>query len=430
MDCHEPHSIQLRAQGNALCTRCHNAEKFDTPKHHKHKADSKGAACMDCHAPEQNYMVNDGRHDHSFRLPRPDLSQTLGSPNACTQCHTKQKPEWAANALDKWYGKSWRERPHYGTVLHAGVTQGIKALPSLLELAQDSSIPAIVRATAITLTKPMMTPDLLTFARQQLQDSDPSVRIAGLGLIESVDPINRALSASPLLSDPIRGVRIEAARVLADIPDSQLSASRIDNRNSAMQEYRDAIKLNADWPSENSNLGNLLMRQGKVDEAIVAYQRALTLDPRFVGAYINLADAYRQQHRDDEGEKQLRNGLALVPDAADLHHALGLLLIRKGDKATALQEFTKANKLAPNDVQYAYVYAIALNSLSKQREALAVLKAADNHNPYNLQLLSTLISMYREAGDNKSALIYARKADEALPNNAEIKQLITQLETK
>ncbi len=89
MDCHEPHSLKLRAEGNALCTRCHNAAKFDTEQHHFHKQDSLGAQCMNCHAPEQNYMVIDGRHDHSFRLPRPDLSLSLGSPNACTQCHQK-----------------------------------------------------------------------------------------------------------------------------------------------------------------------------------------------------------------------------------------------------------------------------------------------------------------------------------------------------
>src|SRR5512137_449041 len=106
-----------------------------------------------------------------------------------------------------------------------------------------------------------MGPELLTFARAQLQDPDPSVRIAALGLIESVDPVNRVLSASPLLADPVRGVRIEAARILADVPDSQFPASRLGARNSAMTEYRDYLKLNADWPAENVNLGNLYLRQ-------------------------------------------------------------------------------------------------------------------------------------------------------------------------
>jgi predicted CXXCH cytochrome family protein len=428
MDCHEPHALKLRAEGNALCTRCHNAENFDTEKHHFHKQDSLGAKCMDCHAPEQNYMVNDGRHDHSFRLPRPDLSLSLGSPNACTQCHQQRKPGWAATTLDKWYGKTWRNRLHYGTVLHAGAMQGAKALPTLLELAQDSAGPAIVRATALTLITPLMGPEQLVFARQQLKDPDPSVRIAALGLLESVDPINRALSVSPLLTDPVRGVRIEAARILADVPDSQIAATRLSARNSALAEYLDYLKLNADWPAENINLGNLYLRQGKIDEAIAVYQRAITLDPLFVGAYANLADAYRQQSRDDEGEKQLRKGLSLIPDAADLHHALGLLLVRKGDKTTALQEFAKASKLALADARYAYVYGIALNSMGKQHEALAVLKAADTRQPHNLQILSALISMQREAGDNKAALVYARKDAVALPNNKEIQKLITELE--
>ena len=428
MDCHEPHSLKLRAEGNALCTRCHNASKFDTEQHHFHKQDSKGAQCMDCHAPEQNYMVIDGRHDHSFRLPRPDLSLSLGSPNACTQCHQKNKPEWAAAKLDNWYGKTWRNRPHYGTALQAGATQGLKALPALLELARDSASPAIVRATALTLVAPLMAPELLTFARQQLKDPDPSVRIAALGLIESVDAINRVLAATPLLTDPVRGVRMEAARILADVPDSQMTSGRLSARKGAMTEYLDYLKLNADWPAENVNLANLYMRQRNVEAAITAYQRALALDPRFVGAYVNLADAYRQQGRDDEGEKQLRRGLSLSPNAADLHHALGLLLVRKTDKTTALQELAKAAKLAPDNARYAYVHAIGLNSAGKQREALAVLKAANARLPYNLDILSALISIQREADDNKAALVYARKAAEALPDNKEIKQLITELE--
>ena len=428
MDCHEPHTLKLRAEGNALCTRCHKPEKFDTEQHHFHKPESKGARCMDCHAPEQNYMVNDGRHDHSFRLPRPDLSLSLGSPNACTQCHDKQKPEWAAKAMDKWYGKSWRDRPHYGIALNSGATQGAKSLPTLIELAQDSANPAIVRATALTQVAPLMGPELLVFARQQLKDPDPSVRVAALGLIESVDPLNLALSASPLLIDPVRGVRIEAVRILASVPDSQIPAGRLSARNSAMTEYLDYLKLNADWPAENVNLGNLYMRQGNVDAAITAYLRALTLDQDFIGAYVNLADAYRQQGRDDEGEKQLRRGLSLAPNSADLHHALGLLLVRKTDKSVALQELSAAAKLAPDNARYAYVYGIGLNSVGKHLEALAVLKAADARQPFTLNILSALISMEREMGDTKAALIYAKKAALALPDNKEIQQLIIELE--
>ncbi|MEC4748115.1 tetratricopeptide repeat protein [Methylomicrobium sp. Wu6] len=428
LDCHEPHTLKLRAEGNALCLRCHNPAEFDTGKHHFHKPGSKGAQCIDCHAPEQNYMVIDGRHDHSFRLPRPDLSTELGTPNACTMCHQNRRPEWAASALDKWYGKSWRQRPHYGTVLHAGAVQGVKALPALLELAQDSASPAVVRATAAMLAGPLMRPEYITAARLLLKDADPSVRIAALGLVEAFDPGNRLQAAAPLLSDPIRGVRIEAARILADVPDSEFPANQLGVRESAIKEYQNDLSVNADWPSETVNQGNFLLRQGRLDAAIAAYERAIRLDPLFVGAYVNLADAYRQQGREGEGEKQLRRGLALLPNAADLHHALGLVLVRQGKSSAARFELMTAAKLAPDNGRYTYVYAVALHSAGKRREALAVLKAADGRRPYDLDILSALISMLREAGDAKSALVYARKAVEVLPDDPDIKQLVDELE--
>ena len=427
MDCHEPHALKLRAEGNALCTRCHNAEAFDSEKHHFHQANSKGAQCMECHAPEQNYMVIDGRHDHSFRLPRPDLSLSLGNPNACNLCHQNRKPEWAAAAMDKWYGRSWRERPHYGTALQSALTQGLKALPSLIELAQDLAKPDLIRATAIELSQPMMNPDLLMAARQWLKDSDPSVRIAALGLIEAIDPVNRVLAAAPLLNDSIRGVRIEAARILADVPETQFPADRLKARASALQEYRDYLALNADWPSENVNLGNLELRQRQPNAAITAYQRALRLDPKFAGAYVNLADAYRQLGQDSEGEKYLYQGLSLLPNAADLHHALGLTLIRKADQLTALTELAEAAKLAPDNTRYAYVYAIALNSAGKSKQAISLLKDTNAQPPFNMEILNALISMHLEMGDAKTALVYAKKAAEAMPGNTQIKRLVEEL---
>ena len=52
---------------------------------------------------ERTYMVVDGRRDHSFRVPRPDLSVSLGTPNACNGCHTKNDASWAADIIAKWF---------------------------------------------------------------------------------------------------------------------------------------------------------------------------------------------------------------------------------------------------------------------------------------------------------------------------------------
>jgi predicted CXXCH cytochrome family protein len=428
MDCHEPHALKLRAEGNALCVRCHNAAAFDTEKHHFHKVGTKGAQCVECHMPAQKYMVVDPRRDHSIRVPRPDLSISLGSPNACTQCHAQRKLEWAAAAMDQWYGKSWRDRSHYGTTLHAGVTQGAKALPSLLAIADDPAIPPIVRATAAALAQPHVRPGNLPAVRKLLADIDPAVRIAALGLLEPFEPAVRSQAAAPLLADPVRGVRVEAARVLADVGDDQFSPEQRRFREKATIEYVESLQQDSDWPAANVNLGNLRTRQGRREEAIAAYQRALSLDTRFVGAYVNLADAYREFGRESEGEKVLRRGLALLPRVADLHHALGLLLVRKGDKIAALKELGTAVRLAPQSARYAYVYAIGLHSAGNRDAALAELRAAIARHPYDLDILGALVSMNREAGNAKAALPYARKLAEVLPDDPGVERLLAELE--
>ena len=430
MDCHDPHSQKLRAEGNALCTRCHAAAAFDTPAHHHHAADGKGAACVACHMPTQNYMVIHARQDHSLRIPRPDLSIALGSPNACTQCHADRRAQWAASAMDRWYGTNWRVRAHFGTTLHAGETQGVRALPDLLELAANTAFPAIVRATALTLAQPYVTPTVLSAARPLLRDTDASVRIAALALMAPADPGDRVASAGPLLDDPVRGVRVEAARVLADIPDAQLAEGRRITRATALREYEEALALGADWPSGQVHLGDLRLRQGRPDEAIAAFASAIDLDARFSDAYVNLADTYRRLGREADAERTLLRGLAALPSDADLHHALGLLLVRKGDKAGALREFVEAVRLAPGNARYAYVRAIAVDSVGTREQALLLLRSAHQRYPNDVDILVALLSMSREAGDRQAALAYARQLAALLPDNADLGRLLAELEAR
>jgi hypothetical protein len=222
MDCHDAHSLKLQIEGNTLCARCHNAAVFDAPKHHGHKAGSKGAQCVECHMPERNYMVVDARRDHAIRVPRPDLSDKLGTPDACTRCHADRKPQWAAAAMDGWYGTGWRARPQTGSTLHAGATQGVSALPSLMALAEDPALAPIVRATALTLAQPHLQAQALPALRKLLAHTDPLLRASATGSLEPFDPPTRVAAAAPLLADPVRGVRVEAARVLADVPDEQI----------------------------------------------------------------------------------------------------------------------------------------------------------------------------------------------------------------
>lgn len=352
-DCHEPHALGLRAQGNALCTRCHAPEAFDTEAHHGHAADSAGSRCTACHMPERTYMGIDPRADHSLRVPRPDLSLVLGAPDACSGCHGD--PAWAAAALDARIGEAWRSRPSLGPILAAGEGE----VEPLLDLALDTSWPGIARATALEIAAPRLDDSALPALEKLLQDQDPLVRIAALGALDPFPPAARLHLVGPLLGDPIRGVRVEAAWLLADLDDGLPSP---ETRAAAQAELEASLRVDADWPSGAARLGDLRLRQGRLDDARSAYERAIHLDPTSPIPYANLAEVLRRLGSDDEGERVLRRGLERAPGAAELHFSLGLLLVRKGDRAGAVEALARAAKLAPEDARYAAVHAAALSS--------------------------------------------------------------------
>lgn len=151
-NCHDPHSAKLRAEGNALCGQCHMPAKFDSAEHHHHQPGNAGAQCVNCHMPTKTYMVVDIRRDHSFRVPRPDLSVALGTPNACTQCHAEHSAEWAAQTVAGWFPGGRQTTPHYGTALHAGRVGAADAEEQLDRLILDRSQPAIARAKCVVIT--------------------------------------------------------------------------------------------------------------------------------------------------------------------------------------------------------------------------------------------------------------------------------------
>ena len=324
MDCHEPHSLKLRVEGNSLCGHCHNAETFDSKKHHFHETSSAGAQCVNCHMPQRTYMTVDPRRDHFIRVPRPDISAAVGSPDACTSCHDGQGTAVGRRGDGRLVRQSWRDRPTDALALHAGVIHGARALPDLLAIAKDQSRPANVRAAALSLAQEHARREFFAELPSYLADPDPLVRIAALGWVGRLQPQQRVSIAGKLLADETRAVRITAASALTGIPDTMFPDSMRGSRVHALQEYVNALALNADWPASNVERGNLHARRGQLDDARQSYERAIALDPLFIGAYVNLADLERQAGNEAGAETALRRGLALLPRAADLRHALGL----------------------------------------------------------------------------------------------------------
>ena len=373
-------------------------------------------------------MVVDPRRDHSLRIPRPDLTVTLGTPNACNGCHQDRDAKWAAATVEQWYGHQPQGFQQYAEALASAEQGAADAGPRLVRLAGDHSQPAIARATALEALVQYPATATVEAARAGLTDQDPLIRRAGVGTLSMLPPAQRLPLLAPLLDDPIRTVRLEAASELADAMVGADATQRAAFERAAT-EYESALRFTSDQPDARAALGSFYMRQGRFDDSLVQFRSALALDPRFVPAYVDLADVLRIQGREVDGEQALREGLRQVPAAPALHHALGLTLVGLGRNADALAELGRAAKLAPTDARFAYVYAVALNSAGQRAAALSEVTRALAFRPDDHDLLIAAVTFRRDGGDLAGARQYARLLVERYPDDPTAVQLERELET-
>jgi predicted CXXCH cytochrome family protein len=426
-DCHEPHGAKLRSTGDGVCLQCHSSDRYAAVGHHQHAEVSPPLSCASCHMPTRTYMVVDPRHDHSLRIPRPDLSARLGTPNACNDCHTDKSANWAAAAIERWHGPNRKGFQTYAAAFDAAWTDKTDAATLLAAVAADRGTPAIARASALTELASRVSPSSINLARTGLSDPDPMVRISALDMLENVPAAQIWPVVSPLLSDPSRGVRIRAVSLLAAVPTASQPAADRERFERAAAEFVAAQRLNADRPEARSGLGNLYARRGLVADAEAEYKAALRLSAQFAPAAINLADLYRQNARDSEGESVLRAAIATSPQDAGLHHSLGLTFVRLKRPDDALAELRRAAELEPDRARYAYVYAVGLHSAGSIADAKAVLKDSLARHPADHDTLMALVTFNRDAGDVSSALDYAERLARIEPTNRALTDLTQEL---
>jgi len=426
-DCHEPHGGKLRAPGDGVCMQCHAPDKYAVAAHQRHEAVDPPLSCASCHMPERTYMVVDRRHDHSFRVPRPDVSAKLGTPNACNDCHSDKTAEWAASAVERWHGSNRKGLQNYAEAFHAAWTGRSDAAALLRKIAGDRNVPAFARASALTELRPYVSPSNANLARAGLSDPDPMVRIGALAMLEDVPSNQLWPLVAPLLSDSNRGVRISAAMLLASVPKLSPPPGDRERFERAAAEFVAAQRLNADRPEARSTLGYFYARRGLAAEAEAEYRAALRLSPQFAPAAINLADLYRQRGRDRDGEDVLRAAIKATPRHAGLHHALGLALTRLKRNDEAMVELRRAAEIEPERARYTYVYAVALHSAGQTENAMTVLEENVARHPGDRDTVMALISFHRGAGHIDLALKYAEQLALIVPEDKDLVRLIGDL---
>ena len=323
-NCHDPHSAGFKVEGNGLCTQCHslagNSEfptlikaDYDSPSHHFHSQGSAGSQCKNCHMPEKAYMGIDLRSDHSFRIPRPDLGAETDSPDTCTSCHDDQSQDWAADRIAQWYPDSKNRGWHYGQTIAKAQKYPEAARPDLVDLATDTTQAGIVRATALFLMQGQADGELAEATKEILADPNPLVRALASPIQRGADEQIRLSRLLPLLSDPVRSVRLAAVKEMLGISPEILSPSQRAVVNEAMVEWRTSLLNKLDFPETHLVMGGMALTMRNFDAAVGAFQQVVELDPQRIEAWrilVRLTDALQGPKA---ARQVLKQAMARVP---------------------------------------------------------------------------------------------------------------------
>lgn len=425
-DCHDAHSLKLVKTGNDLCLQCHRAEEYDSYNHHFHKAkdnpalqegnhrqmynlEGEGALCINCHMDGGFYMGVDYRRDHSFRIPRPDLTISLGVPNACNSCHDDKSAQWAESYITEWYGKS--RLTHYGTTIAGGENGNPAALDGLIAIANASAdiYPVMVRATALALLGNYPDASALNTLKLRLTDEDPVIRHYAVRNLhpQTIEAFKSAFV--PMLSDPVKAIRVESALQLSQLSPESIDTTWASVYNEALAEYEKSSEYMADFPAGSYNLANLYSRKGNADMAEKYYKKTIETDNQFYPAKINLSMVYNAKGENKKAEKLFREVLHDHPEQSEVYYSLGLLLAEMNKLPESADMLEIAGERMPERPRIFYNLGLIYQYINQPEKAEHNLLKAIELEPENQSFIYALVDYYSKAGKHDKAAQWQQK---------------------
>ncbi len=253
--------------------------------------------------------------------------------------------------------------------------------------------------------------------------SDRYAYLAALGLFGLAAYGIARLDASLARRSPAGGVILGAALVAAVACLGADAVSQAATWTNSETLYRRVVSVYPDSPLALNNLGDVLMKQGRRDEAMAQFDAALRADPGFVSAHLNRGLALQEGGKTEESLKELRTAVELaekarvfnmetlgvyyylgealeaagksqddvlavfhqavekLPDAAEPHYNLGIKLQKYGKDADAAQQFATAVKLEPLYADAWYHLAGILAEDGRLEDAATALEQVLSINP-------------------------------------------------
>jgi len=369
-------------------------------------------------------MGIDYRPDHSMRIPRPDLSKSIDTPNSCStkDCHGDKSLDWVIGHYEEWYGK--KRKPHYGEAFALARTGAPNAGESLRKLAADTLLPSIVRATALSLLRNYPEPDTINALTTALEDDDALLRYTAMNNFTQMSQELRLRLIAPKLYDSVKAVRIQAAYLLASVPFTELRSEDREAFQQNLHDYREAMLYNADFAPQRYNLGNLAAAQGQTEDAKKYYLQAIDIDDQFYPAKINLAMLYNSQGENKKAEKLFREVVAEHRELYEIEYSLGLLLAEMGEYAEAAIFLGRAADGMPSYSRARFNQGLAFLKLQRWDDGERALLQALDVDSQNRQYFATIIDLYLRMNKKENARELAEKILAKHPDHQEAQRVL------
>ncbi|NOH31904.1 multiheme c-type cytochrome [Vibrio chagasii] len=384
-NCHDPHTAELKIAEEAVCSQCHIASEYTPEKHTFHEANTEASKCTTCHMPETTYMEVDPRRDHSWHVPRPDISQHIKTPNVCTSCHEDKTDQWADKQIGQWFPDSkYRNQQHFAVAFYADSIGHRGAEDALAYSAQDSSLSNIIRASSLERLSGNTGKNTLISLARAVKHDDEMIRLGVVQGSSGFPFTDRWQILEPLLTDPVLSIRSETAGALVRYW-GEMNPLQKDQIKPALEEYIEIQRFNGDRGFGRTNLGNVYRDLGKQEQAIEYYLGAIEIEPYFENSYANLADLYRALGDEPKALATLKQGIQAQPKSSVLPYSAGLSLLRVKGYDQATRYLKQAAETAQTDPQYWYVYGLALEKSDVLAASQSLHKAYQfSRNPQHL----------------------------------------------
>lgn len=182
--------------------------------------------------------------------------------------------------------------------------------------------------------------------------------------------------------------------------------------------WRTTIARNPDCGIANNNLGGYLYKEGRIEEAMQHYQKALQIDPNYVEALNNLGIALAAEGRFDEAIENYHKALQINPDFPSTLNNLGIALAGRGQFDEAIENYRKAIQISPNYADALDNLGAALTVKGRFEEALEYYRQVLAIDPAFAEAQNNLGILLTKQGKTAEAIEHYQKAIELNPNHA------------